>query len=48
MTPGLPEIGALLRMLEQQNAIQFQRHHALIRTNLANAEPKIRAWIRSL
>jgi hypothetical protein len=46
--PPLDEIGALLRHLEQQHAIRFQRQHAAIRSNLARVEPSIRTWVLSL
>lgn len=44
----LHNIGALLRGLEQTHGLQFRRQHALIRTNLAGAEPSIRTWVESL
>lgn len=48
VTPSLRAIGSLLRRLEHQYALAFRREHALVRTNLAGAEPAIRAWIASL
>lgn len=46
--PALRDLGPWLRRLEQQYRVQFQRGFALVRTNLASAEPVIRRWITSL
>jgi hypothetical protein len=46
--PVLAEIGSLLRGLENQHRLVFRRKHALIRTNVAGAEPGIRRWVESL
>lgn len=46
--PPLEDIGRLLRHVEQQQRITFQRQHAAIRTNLPNAEIAIRTWVLSL
>ena len=46
--PALDQIGAFLRELESTYQISFQRKHALVRTNLASAEPVIRRWVNSL
>ena len=48
IVPPLRDIGGFLRGLEQRHEIQFQRKHAAIRTNLANAEPVIRSWLAAL
>ena len=48
ITPALKDLGALLRLVEQRNVIRFQRHLALVRTNLVSAEPTIRRWLESL
>ncbi len=48
IVPSLRDIGVLIRELERRHAIQFQRKHAVVRTNLANAEPAIRAWLATL
>jgi hypothetical protein len=48
LTPSLRDIGQLVRHLEQKYAIRFRRDLALIRTNLASAEAKIRQWLAAL
>ena len=48
MTPVLKDIGPLVRHLEQKYRIEFRRDLALVRTNLAKAEPTLRAWIAAL
>jgi len=48
MTPALNDIGQVVRQLEQKYGVQFRRDLALVRTNLAKAEPAIRAWIATL
>jgi hypothetical protein len=48
IVPPLRDVGTLIRELERRNGIRFQRKHASIRTNLANAEPAIRNWLASL
>lgn len=47
-TPALPDVGKLLRSLEQKHDIHFNRAHALIRTNVVAAEPMIRRWLQTL
>ncbi len=47
-TPPLREIGQLVRALERQHGLAFRREHALVRTNLAGAETRIRAWVQTL
>lgn len=46
--PSLTDIGTLLASLEKQHALQFRRRHALVRTNIASAEPAIRRWVEAL
>lgn len=48
VTPPLPDIGRLLRQLEQRYGVRFRREHALIRTNVASAEHAVRAWLATL
>lgn len=48
IVPSLRDVGLLLRDLERRHRIQFQRSHATIRTNLANAETTIRSWLLAL
>lgn len=48
IVPQLRDIGMLIRELERRHGVQFQRKHAVIRTNLANAEPAIRTWLAAL
>lgn len=43
--PALADIGALVRGIENQHDVSFRRMHALIRTNVAGAEPAIRRWV---
>ncbi|HEY5951974.1 MAG TPA: hypothetical protein VIV40_41040 [Kofleriaceae bacterium] len=47
-TPALKDIGQLLRRIEREHHIAFQRSHASIKTNLPNIEPEIRAWLATL
>ena len=47
-TPGLKDIGALLRTIEATHQITFRRERALVRTNLEHAEPIIRRWVATL
>lgn len=48
VTPPLPEIGRLVRQLEQKYGVLFRRDRALIRTNLARAEAAVRTWLATL
>jgi hypothetical protein len=48
LTPPLHDVGHFLRRLESQHAVQFQREHARLTTNLVDAEPELRRWVRSL
>ncbi len=48
LTPPLPDIGRLLRQLEQKYGVRFRRDHALIRTNVDRAEVAVRAWLEKL
>jgi hypothetical protein len=43
--PPLRDVGALVHAIEHKSAIRFRRDHASVRTNLAGAEPGLRAWI---
>jgi hypothetical protein len=45
--PRLADIGALLRGLENQHHLAFHRKHALVRTNIAGAEPGVRRWVET-
>jgi hypothetical protein len=47
-TPALPDIGKLLRSLEEKHHVRFQRQHAIVRTNVVAAEPVIRRWLLTL
>jgi hypothetical protein len=47
-TPALIEIGGLIRRIESDHSIHFQREHATVRTNIAGIEPSIRRWIATL
>lgn len=47
-TPSLAEIGSLVRRIESEHSVQFQREHATIRTNVAGVEPSVRRWITKL
>lgn len=46
--PALKDIGSLVRSIERQHKVMFKREHALVRTNIQNAEPAVRAWVRGL
>jgi hypothetical protein len=46
--PALKDIGNLLRELELQNGIRFDRQHAAIGTNVGRAEPVVKSWLRQL
>lgn len=48
IVPPLRDIGKLLRRMENQLAVAFEREHAAIRTNLAAAEPAVRSWVSAL
>jgi hypothetical protein len=47
-TPPLKRIGELLYQIERRFGLRFDRPRATIRTTIAGAEPKIRAWLESL
>lgn len=47
-TTDLKRIGSQLRSVEHQFGLDFRRDLAFVNTNLANAEPAIRQWIRGL
>jgi hypothetical protein len=46
--PPLKDISLLLRRLERTHNLNFQRQHALVKTNIVGAEAEIRAWITTL
>ncbi|NVB82043.1 MAG: hypothetical protein HOV81_26920 [Kofleriaceae bacterium] len=46
--PSLAKIGALVRRLEKKHRIQFQRKHALVRTNLPRSRAAIGRWLETL
>ena len=46
--PALKDVGSLLRRLEQQYEVRFQRQYATITTNLPDLEPAVRAWVTAL
>lgn len=46
--PALPDVGMLMRTIEKQHKIALRREHALVRTNLQNAEVAVRAWLQRL
>jgi hypothetical protein len=46
--PPLKDIGILLRTLELQHGLRFDRNHADISTNIARAEPVVKSWVRRL
>lgn len=48
VSPPLKDLGRLLRSVEKQHGLRFERDHALVRTNLPNAEAGIRRWVQSL
>jgi len=48
LTPPLPDVGRLVRQLEQRHGVRFMREHALIRTNLPTAERAVRQWVEAL
>lgn len=47
-TPPLAEIGRFLGTLELKHGISFRRDLARVRTNIAGAEPTVRAWVAAL
>jgi hypothetical protein len=47
-TPSLKDLGALIKKLEQRYDVRFQRRGAVVRTNLAGAEPIVLAWASTL
>jgi hypothetical protein len=46
--PPLKDIGKLIRTLEQQHAVKFDRTAAKIETSVADAEPAVRAWLATI
>ena len=47
-TPRLIDIGNLVRQIEAEHALEFQRHAPTIRSNVSDDEGAIRAWLASL
>lgn len=47
-TASLDGIGDLIRRLEHQYDVRFNREQAIIRTNIAAAEPLLRRWLLAL
>ena len=47
-TPSLTRIGELIRAMEVNCRIEFQRDLALIETDLVEADPAVRRWVASL
>jgi hypothetical protein len=48
LTPGLKDLATIVRTFEKRLDVKLRREHALVRTNLVNAEPAIRRWVQSL
>ena len=46
--PPLEDVGTLLRRIEQQHGLGFQRRYASIKTNVPSLEPAIRGWVAAL
>ncbi|MDB4954969.1 MAG: hypothetical protein JWO36_2538 [Myxococcales bacterium] len=47
-TPPLREIGSLVRALEHQFNIKFQREHAAVRSDIVGGELAVGLWVASL
>jgi len=47
-TPPLRDLSAFVRDLEIQHRIKFRRDHALIRSNIDEAEEAVRGWLVTL
>ncbi len=47
-TPSLDAIGQLIRQVEAKHNVRFHRQHAIIRTNIAAAEPLLRRWLLTI
>jgi hypothetical protein len=47
-TPRLEQIGALMREIEQAKEIEFQRQHAIVRSNVPDEDGVIATWIKKL
>ncbi len=47
-TPQLKNIGKLIRALEQQHAVRFDRDSPTIEANIGGAEPVLRAWLATI
>ena len=48
MTPTLGVLGSFLRRLELDHGVRFRREHALVHTDLIEAEPAIRRWLLTM
>ena len=48
LMPALPLVGALLRSLEKQHGVHFERAYASIKTNLTAADGAVTTWIATL
>lgn len=46
--PSLRDVGSLLRRIEHEHNIRFQRHQASVRSNLAKIEPSVRSWLEAM
>jgi hypothetical protein len=47
-TPRLENIGGLIREIEEAKAIEFQRQHAVVRSNVPDEDGVIATWIKKL
>ena len=47
-TPRLEQISALIRDIEQAHAINFERQHAIVRSNVPDDDGVIATWIKKL
>jgi hypothetical protein len=45
--PALKDIATLVRRIEREHRLRFNRERALVRTNLDRAEPSIREWVQT-
>ena len=48
VVPLLADIGALLRGLEARFHATFHRDHAMVRSNIPDAESRVRRWLATL
>ena len=47
-TPPLKDVATLLRRIEREYNVKFQRELATVKTNIQKLEPAIRAWVAAL